>query len=110
MAEIPVEEAFGSLGASVMEPINVDAYDFRPFSEVEGNHTEAFLDELVVRLKKLPDVGALPTYIYIPKSLGRRYARQVILVLKWWLRECDKRQVQQKSFETANFSAVLTFC
>ena len=91
-----------NFGTPMTGRIDIDAYDLRPFSGDDGDHAEFFLDELVERLQKMPDVGALPTYVYVPKSLTRRYARQANLILKWWVKECDRRQPNSRYYEVAN--------
>ena len=92
-----LEPCFGTLAASVNDPIDIDLYGVKPFSGIEGDHVDIFLDGLLERLRKLPNVGAVPTYLYIPKSLGRRFTRQANLLLRWWIRDCDRRQPNLKS-------------
>jgi hypothetical protein len=100
--ETPLEPRFGTLAASVVDPICIELYDVKPFSGIEGDHVDIFLDGLLERLRKIPNVGAVPTYLYIPKSLGRRFTRQANLLLRWWIRDCDRRQPNLKSFEAAD--------
>ena len=101
-SEVRTGGHFGTLAPSITGRIDIDVYEFRPFSGDDGDHIDCFSDAVVERLRKMPDVGALPTYVYVPKSLTRRYARQANLILKWWIKECDRRQPNVRHFEAAN--------
>ena len=93
---------FSNLSISVVATIDIDLYEVKPFSGTDGDNVDCFIDALLLRLQKLPEVGALPTFVYIPKSLCRRYTRQATIILKWWLKECDRHQPNQKHFQAAN--------
>ena len=63
-----------------------------PFSGPDGKHSPAFMDALLEKLRLLPEVSALPTYDFIPKSLTRRYGKLTAAAFEWWLeevRQCD---------------------
>ena len=89
-SEVRTRRHFGNLAPSIIEPIDIDLYDVKPFiTGSDGDHVDAFIDGILERLRKMPNVGAMPTYVYLPKSLGRRYTRQANLVLRWWMNVID---------------------
>ena len=59
----------------IIEPIDIDLYDVKIFTGSDGDYVDDFIDGILDRLRKMPNVGAIPTYVYLPKSLGRRYTR-----------------------------------
>lgn len=66
-----------------------DLVHCRPFAGDGGKHSQLFLNKLVEKLRQFPDVSAMPTHTWIPKSLGRRYSKIASPVLDWWLAVAD---------------------
>ena len=67
----------------------VNEADLRPFCGHGGYHADKFLDLLLHRLERFHSVAPISTYVFLPKSLGRRVARLTVMVLNWFLDEAQ---------------------
>ena len=69
-------------------PVVVDhESDSKPYGRGDGKHTDIFVGRLLEKMRVLPCVAAMPTHLFIPKSLTRRYSMLAVSVLTWWLEE-----------------------
>ena len=72
------------VGPSIPIQLN-DDMDLKRFGG-NGVHSDVFVQHLLERLRKIPDVSTLPTHALVPKSLGRRYSKLGSAVFDWWLK------------------------
>ena len=61
----------------------------KPFAGPGKSHTAEFVAALLQRLERMPVVAPLSTYMFVPKSLVKRYATLATEALEWWVREIE---------------------
>ena len=90
-------------------PAPDDTIHFKPFGCNGNTHSEIFIERLLGKLRLFPDVSALPTHTWIPKSLGRRYSKVASSVLDWWLRAANNSSSLADSEVTNLFLRVFDY-
>ena len=87
VTEAPSDVGVAPLG--VVIPLDVEmvslveavlVLDVPSVAYVDGNgkHSDAFITALLTRLRQLPEIASAPTYVFIPKSLTKRYWAVVV--------------------------------
>ena len=81
-----VDEAIDDLiaRAATSAPPLQSPGDSLAFGGLDAKHTDAFVNALIEKLKQLPKVSPVSSYLFVPKALSRRVGRLFAMAVGWF--------------------------